>query len=183
MAGDTSRTRKTPWRVLGAATALAVAILLTACQKDSGTATAPSSVPQPKPKQAAPAKKGPTVAELTAGMVEAAGQGKGSAPVDLKFELTRRPKVGQILEINLALIAQIDANPASIQVSGADGLGLDPGAEQFDIPMVEAGEVYRHTVKVTPNADGLFLMGVTIVLKHDETIDSRAFSIPIIADR
>jgi hypothetical protein len=183
MAGDTSRTRKTRLGVLCAAIALGAALLLAACQKDPGTATAPSSAPQFKPKQSTPAKKGPTVAELTAGMVEAAAQGKASAAVDLKFELTQRPKVGQILEINLALIPQIDADPATIQVTATEGLSLAPGAEQFVIPMVEGGEVYRHTLKVTPSADGLLLMGVTIVLKHDEIIDSRAFSIPIIADR
>jgi hypothetical protein len=101
----------------------------------------------------------------------------------LKFDLGARPKVGQSLEINLALIAQISANPATLQVNGADGLIVAAGANQFDIPSEEAGEVYRQTVSVTPTAEGVLLVGVTVLLKHDEITDQRAFSIPIIAER
>ena len=57
------------------------------------------------------------------------------------------------------------------------------GAKQFEIPAEEAGEVYRETVNVTPNAEGVVLLGVTVVLKHDELVDQRVFSIPIIAER
>ncbi len=61
----------------------------------------------PTPHISAPVavKKGPTAAELTAGMVEAASQGKSQWPVQLKFELQQRPTVGQPLEINVALDA------------------------------------------------------------------------------
>jgi hypothetical protein len=104
-------------------------------------------------------------------------------PVALKFDLGARPKVGQVLDINLALIPQIAASPASIQVSDADGLTVAPGTNQVDIPSAEVGEVYRHTVKITPNAEGVLLVGVTVSLKHDEITDQRAFSIPIIAER
>jgi hypothetical protein len=38
-------------------------------------------------------------------------------------------------------------------------------------------------VSVTPNAEGVLLVGVTVSLKHDEITDSKAFSIPIIAER
>jgi hypothetical protein len=91
--------------------------------------------------------------------------------------------VGQPLEINLALIAQISASPATIQLSGADDVSVAPGANQFEIVSEEAGEVYKHTVSVTPNAEGVVLVGVTVVLKHDELVDQRVFSIPIIAER
>jgi hypothetical protein len=101
----------------------------------------------------------------------------------LKFDIAQRPKVGQPLEINLALIAQIAASPATIQVTGADDVTVAPGANQFDIPAAEAGEVYRETVNVTPNAEGVVLLGVTVSLKHDEIVDQRVFSIPIIAER
>jgi hypothetical protein len=103
--------------------------------------------------------------------------------VELKFDLSQRPKVGQPLEVNLALIAQISASPATIQVSGADDVSVAPGANQFEIAAEEAGEVYRHTVNVTPNAEGVVLLDVTVQLKHDEMVDKREFSIPIIAER
>jgi hypothetical protein len=155
--------------------------VLSACQKDPDTTTAPT--PTFKPKAAPAVKKGPTAAELTAGMVEAASQGKTQAAVDLKFELVQKPKVGQPLEVNLALLPQVDAKSATIQVAAANGFTLADGAGQFETPAIAAGEVYRHTVNVLPTTDGVFLIAVTLLLKNDEGTDTRAFSIPVIVDR
>jgi len=157
--------------------------VVSGCNRDSGSAPAATSVTHVKPRTPAAAKPVATAAEQTAGMVQASSQGKSQVPVELKFELGQRPKLGQPLEINLALIAQISASPATIQVSGADDVSVAPGANQFEIASEEAGEVYRHTVSVTPNAEGIVLVGVTVVLKHDEVVDQRVFSIPIIAER
>jgi hypothetical protein len=160
---------------------LCVVAVLSSCNRDSDST--PSVAPRPKPKTSIVAKRRPTVAEQTLGMVQAASQGKSQVPVELKFELGGRPKVGQSLEINLALISQVSATPASIQVSTTDALTLAPGANQFDIASAEAGEVYRETVNVTPNAEGVLLVGLTVSLKHDEVTEQRTFSIPIIAER
>jgi hypothetical protein len=162
---------------------LCAVVSVAACNKDSGSAPATHTVTQVKPKAAAAPPPGATAAELTAGMVQAAAQGKSQVPVELKYDITQRPKVGQQLDINLALIAQIAATSASIQVSGADDLSVAADAKQFDIASQEAGEVYRETVNVTPNAEGVVLLGVTVVLKHDDVVDQRLFSIPIIAER
>ena len=164
-----------------AAVLLLCAAAVSACHKDQGANT--ESQPAPvKPKPPVVARKGPTAAELTVGMVEAAAQGKSLAPVALKFELVKRPKVGQPVDINLALISQVDASPVTIKVSGTDGVTV-AAANEFDTPTAAAGEVYRYTVNVTPNAEGVLIIGVTVSLKHDELTDVKAFSIPIIADR
>jgi hypothetical protein len=155
--------------------------VLCGCQKDPDTTT--TLTPQFKAKTTPAVKKGPTAAELTAGMVEAASQGKAQAAVDLKFELVQKPKVGQPLEINLALLPQVDAKSATIQIAAANGFTLADGAGQFETPVIAAGEVYRHTVNLLPTTDGVFLIGVTLLLKNDEGTDSRAFSIPVIVDR
>jgi hypothetical protein len=152
-----------------------------ACHKDSGTPPPPT----PKPHISAPvvAKKGPSAAQLTAGMVEAATQGNSQLPVELKFDLKQRPTPGQALDIDIALIPQIDAGAAAIQLTGGDGLTVAPGTTQIDLPAVESGQVYRRSIKVTPSADGVLLLNLTITLKHDEMIESRAFSIPLIVER
>jgi hypothetical protein len=175
MAGDKVGMRSI-WVLL-----LCVGAVLSACNRDSDST--PSAAPRPNPKMPIIAKRGPTAAQQTLGMVQAASQGKSQVPVELKFELGSRPKVGQPLEINLALISQVSATPASIQVNTADALTLAPGPNQFDIPSAEAGEVYRETVNVTPNAEGVLLVGLTVSLKHDDVTEQRAFSIPIIAER
>ena len=161
----------------------AAVMAVAACNRDSGSVPAATAVSHIKPKAPVAPKPNATAAEQTAGMVQAATEGKSSLPVELKFDIAQRPKVGQPLEINLALIAQIAASQATIQVAGDDAISVAPGANQFDIPAAEAGEVYRETVNVTPNAEGVVVLGVTVMLKHDEIVDQRVFSIPIIAER
>lgn len=162
---------------------LCAVAVVAACSKDPGSAPAAHTVTPVKPKASAAPRPGATAAEQTAGMVQAAAQGKSQVPVELKYDIAQRPKVGQPLDIDLALVAQIAASPASIQVTGADDVSVAPSPNQFDIPSEEAGEVYRETIHVTPNAEGVVLLGVTVVLKHDEIVDQRVFSIPIIAER
>src|SRR5271168_3245886 len=84
-----------------------------ACHRDSSAPAAPVSAPRVTP---AVAKKGPGADQLTAGMVEAASQGKSQLPVRLKFQLAQRPTLGQPLDIDIAVMPQIDASPAAIQV-------------------------------------------------------------------
>lgn len=149
-----------------------------ACHRDS---EAPPP-PRPAPPVSAPVvpKQGPTAEELTAGMVEAASQGKSQLPVKLKFDLQHRPTLGQPLDVNIAVLPQIDASLGGIQVAGGDGLTLVPGANQVDLPAIEAGQVYRQSIKLTPTADGVLLLSLTVSLKHDDVTESRAFSIPLI---
>ena len=113
-------------------------------------------------------------------MVEAASQGKSQLPVKLKFDLQHRPTLGQPLDVNIAVLPQIDASLGGIQVAGGDGLTLVPGANQVDLPAIEAGQVYRQSIKLTPTADGVLLLSLTVSLKHDDVTESRAFSIPLI---
>jgi len=157
-----------------------VAAAAGACHRDEGTAPAPKSAPRISVPVVA---KGPSAAELTAGMVEAASQGKSQLPVQLKFDLEERPTLGQALDINIAVLPQIDASPAGISVLGGDGLTVAPGANQIDLPAVEAGQVYRQSVKVTPTVDGVLLVNLSVSLKHDEILESRTFSIPLIVER
>jgi len=148
-----------------------------ACHRDSEP---PPPAPPPKVTVPVPVKQGPSAEMLTAGMVEAASQGKSQLPVKLKFELQERPTLGHLLAIDIAVLPQIDGKPAGIQVAGGDGLTLVPGTNEIELPAVEAGQVYRQSVKVTPTADGVLVLNLTVSLKHDDMTESRAFSIPLI---
>jgi hypothetical protein len=156
---------------------------LSACHGDSATPAAPASAPSPHGKAAAPVRKGPSAADQTAGMVEAVSQGKSTVPVDLKFDVPQKPQIGKALQVDIAVMPQIPASPAAVQIVGAEGIEVAPDANRIEIPSVEEGEVYRHSVKVTPTADGVLFLGLTVSLKHDDITESRAFSIPLIVDR
>jgi hypothetical protein len=160
------------------------AVAVSACHGDSGTpATAAAAAPTARLNAAPSVKKGPSAADQTAGMVEAAAQGNSTVPVLLKFELAQKPQIGKPLQVDIAVMPQIAASPAAIQITGAEGLEVASDTSKIEIPAVEGGEVYRQSLKVTPTVDGVLLLGLTVSLKHDEITESRGFSIPLIVDR
>jgi hypothetical protein len=160
---------------------LCTVVAAVACHRESETPQ--PVVVKPHVPTTAAVKKGPTPEQLTAGMVEAASQGKSQLAVKLKFDLPQKPTLGQALDIDLAVMPQIDANGADLQVTGGDGLTVAPAAAQIALAGLEAGQVYRQSVKVTPTVDGVLVLGLIISLKHDEITESRAFSIPLIVER
>jgi hypothetical protein len=159
--------------------ALLAVAALAGCHRDS-TPTPPPKPASPQVRAPVAAARGPTAEDLTTNMVEAVAQGKSQAPVSLKFDLLQRPIVGQPVEIIIALLPQIPASPASIAVTGSDGLKFAAGDAEIDIPSVEAAQVYRHSIKVTPTTEGVMFVNLNVSLKHDEATDSRVFSLPII---
>jgi hypothetical protein len=151
---------------------------LAACHRNSGTAPVAKSAAHVKAPAAPP--PGQTAREQTAAMVEAATVGKSQLPVSLKFEVLQRPVQGQPLEIAIALLPQIPAHPATIQVTGSEALQIGAGENQIEFAEVEPEQVYRHRIKLTPTAEGVFLVTLNVSLKHDQMAESRVFSLPVI---
>jgi hypothetical protein len=162
---------------LQAITLCALAVLA-GCQKDAGTTPAARKAAHAHAQSSAQA--GLTPEEMTAGMVEAATQGKSQAPVAVKFDLPKRPIEGQPVEVAIALLPQIAASKATVQVSASDGLQLAAEDDQFEFDAVEPTQVYRHSIKAMPSAEGVYLLTLSVSLKHDPLDDTRVFSVPII---
>jgi hypothetical protein len=154
------------------------AVLLTACHGDASQA--PVAKAMPTTGAPAAAKRGPTPEEMTAGMVEAVTSGKSTVPVAVKFGLGARPTVGQPLELTIALMPQVAASSATVQVTGSDGLQLAPGVTPIEIPSIDPTHVYRLTIMLNPTADGVQLLGINVTLKHEDTAEMRSFSVPVI---
>lgn len=159
--------------------AMSILCVLAACNRDASAPAPPAPAVAPGA-PAAVAKHPATPEEQTAGMVEAATQGKSQLPAVLKFELASRPTVGEPLDIGLALIPGIAAASASIAVTASEGLALADGSAHLEIPQIEATQVYRQSIKVTPNADGVLFMTLAVTLTHDQMAESRVFALPII---
>jgi hypothetical protein len=151
---------------------------LAACHRNSGTTPVAKSAAHVKAPVSPP--PGQTAREQTAAMVEAATVGKSQVPVSLKFEVLQRPVRGQPLEIEIALLPQIPAHPATILVTGPETLQIGAGENQIEFAEVEPAQVYRHSIKLTPTAEGIFLVTLNVSLKHDQMADSRVFCVPII---
>ena len=151
---------------------------LAACHRHPGSAPAAPAKPQAGVQAVAP-NQGSNPQESTAGMVEAVTQGKASqAPIELKFDLLERPVQGQPFEVAIALLPQMAARSVTVAVTGSDGLKIDPG--DFEFPAIEAAQVYRHSIKVTPTTEGFYLLTLSVSLLHDQTSDSHVFSVPIL---
>ena len=152
--------------------------MLGACNGDAKQMPVPTpAAPVNKP---AAVQRGPTPAEQTAGMVEAATIGKSTVPVALKFDLSARPTVGQPLEVVVAVMPQIEAAAATLQVVGSDGLQLAEGNTPIEIAPADPSRVYRETLKMTPTVEGVQLLNLSVALKHDDIVETRAFSLPVI---
>ena len=156
------------WMTQGSVLPFVAAVLCAGCHggdPNQASASNPAMAVHPT---AAP-KRGPTPDELTAGMVEA-----------VKFDLPHPPMVGQPLEVVIAVMPQVAATSAEIEVTGSDGLQLGTGAQPATIPSVDATQVYRVNIPVTPSAEGVQFLGLVVSLKRDEVTESRSFSVPLI---
>ncbi len=153
---------------------------LAGCHRNQASAPAAPVKPKAGVHAAAPSQPGADPQQLTAGMVEAVAQGKAAAPIDLKFDLLERPVQGQPLEIAIALLPQTAARSATVAVTASDGLKVDAGEEHFEFSGVEAAQVYRHSIKVTPSSEGFYVLTLAVSLQHEQTSDSRVFSVPIL---
>ena len=126
------------------------------------------------------ARPGPTLAEQTKGMVEAASSAASTVPVRLKFVLTLRPAIGQPLPIELAILPKIGVDSAAVAVADTANLKVAAADQAFSFAALAPDKVYRRTISVTPATDGLLLLDVAVTLRHDAIAEQRAFSVPII---
>jgi hypothetical protein len=128
------------------------------------------------------AKKGPTVAEQTVGMVSAVSLGKAALPVGLKFELAARPEVGQPLAIHLAVLPQIAAEGGSIAIRSTEGFEPAAAGAAADLDAVAPDQAYRRDIRVTPTKPGVLLLTLAVSLKHDEITETREFFVPVLVE-
>jgi hypothetical protein len=163
---------------MGRILALSLIALLAACDRDKGST--PATAPVATSSKVVDTQRGPTAKEQTVGMVEAVTVGKSTAPVAVKFDVKARPTVGQPLEVVLAIMPQVAADPVVLTLTDSPGLQLAAGNPSNDIAAAQPDQVYRQTVTLTPTAEGVHLLGFTVSLKHDEITESRTFSVPII---
>ncbi len=153
-------------------------LMLAACHGESSNMPMASATPQLKGPPSV--KRGPSPDELTVGMVEAVTMGKSTVPVGVKFDLPQKPTAGQPVEVTIAVMPQVQADPATVVVTGSDSLVLEPDSGPIEIPAVEPTQVYRHNIKLTPTTEGVQLLGLSVTLKHDEIVETREFAVPII---
>ncbi|HUX72887.1 MAG TPA: hypothetical protein VMV25_03195 [Steroidobacteraceae bacterium] len=157
--------------------AVCAVLALAGCHGKSAPPVPSGGARAPKARSAPP---GPTLAEQTKGMVEAASQTASTVPVRLKFELSERPAVGQPLPIELAILPQIGVDAAAVAVADSTNLKVGAQDQAFSFAALAPDKAYRRTISVTPATDGLLQLDIAVTLRHDAIAEQRKFSVPII---
>jgi hypothetical protein len=140
---------------------------------------APSVSKSHKAKKAdGPSKPGE---ESPGDMVTAVSASKGP-PVELKFALPVRPEVGQVTDIDVALVtSQPVPDSVSISFQVVDGLDIVDGSQMERVEKPALGTPIRHVVKVLPKRDGIFAVTAVVAFTVANQEMNRTFSIPVIA--
>jgi hypothetical protein len=151
---------------------------------DKPGATAPTAAPASgkahKPSKAEhPAKPG---VEDLGDMVAAVSSAKAGPPVEMKFALLTRPEVGQVMDLDVAVVPRAPV-PESLSVSFqvADGIDIVGGSQLARVDKLEDGTPIRHVVKILPKRDGVFALTAVVSFVVANQDWSRTFSIPVIA--
>jgi hypothetical protein len=128
-------------------------------------------VPAPKPGE-----------EALSDMVAAVSSSKAEPPVELKFSLPTRPEVGQVMDVDVAIVPRAPV-PDSVSVSFqvVDGIDIVEGAQLESVRSLVDGTPIRHIVKILPKRDGIFALTAVVSFVASNQDASRTFSIPVIA--
>lgn len=132
-----------------------------------------------QPKHAAATHPG----EIALGdMVAAVNSAKSGPPVELKFLLQSRPEVGQVMDINVAVVPRAPV-PESVSVSFqvAEGLEIIDGGQLERVDNLVDGTPIRFVVKILPKRDGIFALTAVVSFVAANQDSYRTFSIPVIA--
>jgi hypothetical protein len=155
------------------APALACALLLAACSD-------PAEV---KIRTKAPVANAAAAAQKTnKNLVAAVTIGKPGAPISMKFELLKRPKVGEPLEVAVEVTPEA-AGITALQVvfQSGDALPMRSGGElsATTTTTMPAGIPIQHTVVVTPVREGIFYLSAVAVAEGAGS-QARTFAIPVV---
>ncbi len=130
-----------------------------------------------KPKTAKPG-------ELNLGdMVAAVSSAKAGPPVEMKFSLAARPEVGQVIDLEVAVIPRGNPVPDSMSAlfQAAEGIEIVDGSQLARVEKLADGTPIRHVLKILAKRDGIFAVSaiVSVTLPNQDLM--RTFSIPVIA--
>jgi hypothetical protein len=145
-------------------------------QSTASTASGKSHKPH---KSSAPSKPGE---EPLSDMVAAVSGSKAGPPVDLKFSLPVRPEVGQVTDIDVAVVP-LDPVPDNVSVSFqvVDGLEIVDGSQLDRVEKLTGGTPIRHVVKILPKRDGIFALTAVVSFAASNQELNRTFTIPVIS--
>ncbi|HKD54819.1 MAG TPA: hypothetical protein VKB72_11465 [Steroidobacteraceae bacterium] len=158
---------------------LAAAALLSGCgfgsKQDGATSSGPTQAAARKPVNPADA--------ISANMVSAVALNKpAGVPVEVRFEIKDRPQIAQPVDVDLVIVplsASVDRVSGKVQAE--DGLDLVDGADIPPSDRPPEGVPIRHTIKVQPKRDGIFMFTAVLAVDAGGQTSMQTFTMPVIA--
>ena len=114
-------------------------------------------------------------------MVAAVSAKPGQGVVDLKFTLMSRPKVGEPVDIELAMTPSTQLEMLFARFQVAEGLQLVSGGETDHLEHPAPGVPIGHKITVLPKSDGIFYVTAVVLADSEKDSVARTFTIPLIA--
>lgn len=115
-------------------------------------------------------------------MVAAVSAARGGPPVEVKFLLLARPEVGQVVDVNVALIPRAPIPDSfAATFSAPDGIEVVDGAQMERAEKLADGVPILHVVKIRAKRDGIFALSAVVSIDQANQDLVRTFSIPVIA--
>lgn len=141
--------------------------------------------PGPTPaKVAAPVKKAPSPTDnLSPYLVSAVTTGKnGATMLQVKYELSGRPNVGDPVDVDLVIIPQADnIDSISGTIQGDDGVEIAEGATISPAEKPNYGNPIHRALKVRAKRDGIFTLSAALTIETGGQTLAPIYSMPIIA--
>jgi hypothetical protein len=159
---------------------VAAIALLSGCGSGSrqGASNSATRTPAAARKAANPADA------ISANMVSAVVLNKTAAvPIEVRFELKEHPQVAQPVQVDLVMVPLSGAvDRVSAKVQAEDGLDLVDGADIPGTDRPAEGVPIRHTIRVQPKQDGIFVVSAVVtVVDASGGTSTQTFSMPVIA--
>lgn len=157
------------------ALAAAAALVLVGCGDSPDPA---ATVPGPDSAQVAKVRR--EAATQTENMVAAVAAGKPGAPIDVRFDVTTKPRLGEPLEIKVAVVPLSAVARLHVVFQGNDGLTVTSNGELGPLDKPKVGAIIRHVVTVVPRSEGVFTLSAVAVTEEGDANMSRSFAMPLI---
>jgi hypothetical protein len=115
-------------------------------------------------------------------MVAAVSASKAGPPVELKFSLPTRPEVGQVMDIDVAVVPRAPVpDTVSVSFQVVDGIDIVDGSQVEPVGNLVDGTPIRHVVRILPKRDGIFALTAVVSFTSANLDSNRTFAIPVIA--